>query len=117
MKVIKAAAVQIGPVLYSREKTVEKVGRKIHELGQQAQIIKDTGCEIDPISGGCFTAIVPPNGMLLGDPCRTSIITVVGIIPPARMIDSRAVPPRHGRPRTCSGDQSRPSPPASNLRK
>jgi aliphatic nitrilase len=35
MKVVKAAAVQISPVLYSREGTVEKVVRKIHELGQE----------------------------------------------------------------------------------
>ena len=35
MKVVKAAAVQVSPVLYSREGTVEKVVRKIHELGQQ----------------------------------------------------------------------------------
>ena len=35
MKVVKAAAVQISPVLYSREGTIEKVVRKIHELGQQ----------------------------------------------------------------------------------
>src|ERR1700687_3372105 len=35
MKVVKAAAVQISPVLYSREATVEKVVQKIHELGQQ----------------------------------------------------------------------------------
>src|SRR2546427_1808592 len=35
MKVIKAAAVQLSPVLYSREGTVEKVVRKIHELGRQ----------------------------------------------------------------------------------
>jgi len=35
MKVIKAAAVQLSPVLYSREGTVEKVVRRIHELGQQ----------------------------------------------------------------------------------
>ena len=27
---------------------------------QQAQIMKDTGCPIGPISGGCFTAIVSP---------------------------------------------------------
>ena len=27
---------------------------------QQAQIMKDTGCSIGPISGGCFTAIDPP---------------------------------------------------------
>ena len=35
MKTVKASAVQISPVLYSREGTVEKVVRKIHELGQQ----------------------------------------------------------------------------------
>lgn len=34
MRVVKAAAVQISPVLYSREGTVEKSVRKIHELGQ-----------------------------------------------------------------------------------
>ena len=35
MKVVKAAAVQISPVLYSRDGTVEKVVRKIHELREQ----------------------------------------------------------------------------------
>src|SRR5215218_8942441 len=35
MRVIKAAAVQLSPVLYSREGTVEKVVRKIHDLGRQ----------------------------------------------------------------------------------
>ena len=35
MKVVKAAAVQLSPVLYSREGTVEKVVRKLLELGQQ----------------------------------------------------------------------------------
>ena len=35
---------------------------------QQAQIMKDTGCGIGPISGGCFTAIVAPDGSLLGKP-------------------------------------------------
>lgn len=38
---------------------------------QQAQIMKDTGCEIGPISGGCFTTIVAPDGMLIGEPLRT----------------------------------------------
>ena len=38
---------------------------------QQAQIMKDTGCSIGPISGGCFTAIVAPDGMLLGEPLRS----------------------------------------------
>ena len=36
MSVVKAAAVQLSPVLYSREGTVDKVVQKIHELGQQA---------------------------------------------------------------------------------
>jgi len=36
VRVVKAAAVQLSPVLYSREGTVEKVVRKIHELGRQA---------------------------------------------------------------------------------
>jgi aliphatic nitrilase len=39
--------------------------------GQQAQIMKDTGCTIGPISGGCFTAIVAPDGSLMGDPIRS----------------------------------------------
>lgn len=34
-KIIKAAAVQISPVLYSREGTVEKITRKIRELGKK----------------------------------------------------------------------------------
>ena len=41
------------------------------DADQQAQIIKDTGCEIDPISGGCFTAMVSPEGELLGEPLRS----------------------------------------------
>jgi aliphatic nitrilase len=35
MKVVKAAAVQLSPVLYSCEGTAEKIVRTIHELGQQ----------------------------------------------------------------------------------
>lgn len=35
MKVVKAAAVQLSPVLYSREGTIEKIVGKILELGQQ----------------------------------------------------------------------------------
>jgi nitrilase len=35
MTVVKAAAVQLSPVLYSREGTVEKIVRKIHALGRQ----------------------------------------------------------------------------------
>lgn len=35
MRPVKAAAVQMSPVLYSREATIDKVVRKIHELGRQ----------------------------------------------------------------------------------
>ena len=35
---------------------------------QQAQIATDTDSSIGPISGGCFTAIVAPDGTLLGEP-------------------------------------------------
>ena len=38
---------------------------------QQAQIMKDTGCPIGPISSGCFTAIVSPDGQLMGEPLRS----------------------------------------------
>jgi aliphatic nitrilase len=41
------------------------------DADQQAQIMRDTGCEIGPISGGCFTAIVAPDGTLLGEPLRS----------------------------------------------
>ena len=35
MQIVKAAAVQLSPVLYSREGTVEKVVRKLHELHER----------------------------------------------------------------------------------
>ena len=41
------------------------------DADQQAQIAKDTGGSIGPISGGCFTAIAAPDGTLLGDPVRS----------------------------------------------
>jgi nitrilase len=37
---------------------------------QQAQIMKDTGCPIGPISSGCFTAIISPAGEVMGEPLR-----------------------------------------------
>ena len=88
MTTVKAAAIQLSPVLYSREGTVDKVVRKIHELGrqrgavrhvsgQQAQIGKDTGGSIGAISGGCFTAIVSPQGELMGEPLRSGEGSVI----------------------------------------
>jgi aliphatic nitrilase len=41
------------------------------DAGQQAQFVKDTGGSIGAISGGCFTAIVAPDGSLLGEPIRS----------------------------------------------
>lgn len=37
---------------------------------QQAQIANDTGAAIASISGGCFTAIVAPDGQLIGEPLK-----------------------------------------------
>jgi nitrilase len=41
------------------------------DADQQAQIAQDTGGSIGPISGGCFTAIVAPDGTLLGEAVRS----------------------------------------------
>ncbi|MEH6672012.1 Nit6803 family nitrilase [Halopseudomonas sp.] len=38
---------------------------------QQQQIMADTGCELAQISDGCFSAIVSPEGKLLGEPLRS----------------------------------------------
>jgi uncharacterized protein (DUF302 family) len=45
--------------------------------GQQAQIVEDTGGPIGPISGGCFTAIVAPDGTLLGEPVTSGEAMVI----------------------------------------
>lgn len=42
------------------------------DADQQTQIMKDTRSDnIGPISGGCFTAIVSPQGELMGEPLRS----------------------------------------------
>ena len=41
------------------------------DADQQAQIAKDTGASVGPISGGCFTAIAAPDGTLIGQPLRS----------------------------------------------
>jgi nitrilase len=55
---------------------------------QQAQIAKDTGGLIGPISGGCFTAIVAPDGSLLGEPLRSGEGVVIADLDFA-LIDKR----------------------------
>lgn len=41
------------------------------DTDQQAQIMKDTGTPIGPISGGHFTAIIAPDGSIIGEPIRS----------------------------------------------
>ncbi len=55
---------------------------------QQTQIMKDTGCSIEPISGGCFTAIVNPDGQILGEPLKSGEGEVIADLDFA-LIDSR----------------------------
>jgi aliphatic nitrilase len=38
---------------------------------QQKQIAQDTGGPIGPISGGCFTAIINPEGQIIGEPIKS----------------------------------------------
>ena len=58
------------------------------DADQQAQICKDTGCSVGPISGGCFTAIVAPDGTLLGQPLRSGEGVVIADLDFA-LIDKR----------------------------
>lgn len=55
---------------------------------QQAQIMKDTGCAIGPISGGCFTAIANPDGRIIGGPFQAGEGEVIADLDFAH-IDSR----------------------------
>ena len=55
---------------------------------QQAQIAKDTGGNIGPISGGCFTAIVAPDGSLMAEPIRSGEGVVIADLD-FRLIDKR----------------------------
>lgn len=55
---------------------------------QQAQIAKDTGGPVGPISGGCFSAIVAPDGSLIGEPRRAGEGIVVADLD-FRLIDRR----------------------------
>ncbi|ESX51838.1 aliphatic nitrilase [Mesorhizobium sp. LSHC422A00] len=66
------------------------------DADQQAQIVKDTGGgSIGAISGGCFTAIVAPDGSLLAEPIRSGERVVIAdldfmlIDKRKRLMDSR----------------------------
>jgi nitrilase len=58
------------------------------DADQQGQIMKDTGCELEPISSGCFTAIVTPDGELLGEPLRSGEGVVIADLD-FQLIDKR----------------------------
>lgn len=58
------------------------------DADQQARLIEDTGCAIGPISGGCFTAIIDPEGRVMGEPLTTGEGEVVAELDFA-MIDFR----------------------------
>jgi nitrilase len=58
------------------------------DTSQQAQIMKDTGSPIGPISGGCFTAIVAPDGQLIGEPLKSGEGEVIADLDFA-LIDAR----------------------------
>ena len=58
------------------------------DADQQAQIIKDTGGSVGPISGGCFTAIVAPDGTLIAEPIRSGEGVVIADLDFA-LIDKR----------------------------
>jgi len=55
---------------------------------QQAQIAKDTGGPVGPISGGCFTAIISPDGQIIGEPLKAGEGEVVADLDFAQ-IDAR----------------------------
>jgi len=58
------------------------------DADQQAQIAKDTGGPIGPISGGCFTAIIGPDGQIIGEPLKSGEGEVIADIDFAE-IDAR----------------------------
>src|SRR5262249_6321158 len=75
------------------------------DADQQRQIMQDTGCPIEPISGGCFTAIVSPQGELMGEPLRSGEGVVIAdldfsvIYKRKRLMDARGL---YGRPELLS---------------
>ncbi|MFC0773433.1 nitrilase-related carbon-nitrogen hydrolase [Terrimonas alba] len=58
------------------------------DADQQAQIMKDTGSPIGPISGGCFTAIAGPDGQIIGEPLKNGEGEVIAALDFA-LIDAR----------------------------
>jgi hypothetical protein len=70
--------------------------------------MKDIGCAIGPISGGCFTAMVAPDGTLSGEPIRSGEGVVISdldftlIDRRKQVMDSRG---HYNRPELLSNDR------------
>ncbi|HEY1201376.1 MAG TPA: nitrilase-related carbon-nitrogen hydrolase, partial [Niastella sp.] len=58
------------------------------DADQQAQIMKDTGSPLGPISGGCFTAIIAPDGSIIGEPLKSGEGVVIADLD-FKLIDKR----------------------------
>lgn len=71
------------------------------DADQQAQIAEDTNGPIGPISGGCFTAIIGPDGQIIGEALKSGEGEVIADIDFAQ-IDARK------RLMDASGHYSRP---------
>jgi aliphatic nitrilase len=71
------------------------------DADQQAQIAKDTNGPIGPISGGCFTAVIGPDGQIIGEALKSGEGEVIADIDFAQ-IDARK------RLMDASGHYSRP---------
>ena len=63
---------------------------------QQAQIMRDTGCPAGPISSGCFTAIISPQGVLLGEPLRSGEGVVIADLNFALIDERKRLMDSHG---------------------
>jgi predicted amidohydrolase len=72
--------------------------------------MKDTVCEFGPISGGCFTTIVAPDGTLLGEPLRSGEGVVIADLD-FTLIDRRKILMELGRPLQPAGIAQSPDRP------
>ena len=98
MRVVKAAGVQLSPVLYSREGTVDKVVRKIHELGRQGvqfATFPETVVPYYPY----FSFVQPPLQNIAGPEQRKLLDQAVTVPSPATG-GSRVISPGRKKPRT-----------------
>jgi aliphatic nitrilase len=74
--------------LYAKEEDSVVSATAWLDADRQARIMQDTGCDIGPISGGCFPAIASLKGRLLGAPLRSGEgVLIAGF--DFRLIDER----------------------------